>query len=173
MRSKELLIACAMVLVSLVPATAGGPDLSAYGTPVDPTIPVVPLPATRNEPPNKNWPAHVCAEIQRIEKVVISGVRPTDRGTIRIGLLMLETLHCGIDVSKKMAADEAVLEKAKSDADRAYDENMAAAAAASRYRDDPVIVEVPQGAAADPAPPRPFNCSTNRFGGGISNTTCR
>jgi hypothetical protein len=174
MKSKELLIACAMVLVSLVPATAGGADLSAYGTPVDPTTPVVPLPATRNEPPNKNWPAHVCAEIQRVEKIVISGpLRPTDRGMARGGLLMLEQLHCGIDVSKKLAADQAVLEEAQRKAARDYDENMAAAQSAASRPQEPIIVQVPQAAPADPAPPPTLNCFTNRLGGGMSTTTCR
>jgi hypothetical protein len=170
----RLLIACAMVLVSLVPATAGGTDLSAYGTPVDPTVPVVPPPVTRNEPTSKHWPAHVCAEIQRVETVVISGpLRPTDQGMARGGLLMLEQLHCGIDVSKKMAADEAALEEQQRKADRDYEESMAAAQSAASRSQEPIIVQVPQAAPADPAPPRPLNCFTTRFGGGISSTTCR
>jgi hypothetical protein len=172
MKSKEVLIACAMALVCPAPANAAGADLSAFGTPVDATVPVVPLPATRNEPPNKNWPAHVCAEIQRVEKVVISGpLRPSDRGMTRLGLLMLEQLHCGIDVSKKMAADEAALEEEQRNADRDYEESMAAAQRAAAQ--EPIIVQVPQAAPADPTPPRPLNCFTNRLGGGMSTTTCR
>jgi hypothetical protein len=173
MKSMGLMIAGAMALVSPAPANAAGADLSAYGTPVDPTIPAVLLPATRNEPSNKNWPAHVCAEIQRVEKVVISGLRPSDRGMTRIGLLMLEQLHCGIDVSKKMAADEAVLKEEQRKADRNYEESMAAAQSAASRSQEPIIVQVPQAAPADPAPPRPLNCFTNRLGGGMSTTTCR
>jgi hypothetical protein len=45
----------------------------------------------------------------------------------RIGLLMLEQLHCGIDVSKKIAADQAVLDEQQRQAQRDYEENMAAA----------------------------------------------
>jgi hypothetical protein len=173
MRSKELLIACAMFLVSLVPATAGPPDLSAYGTPVDPTVPVVPLPATRNEPTNKNWPAHVCAEIQREEKALIAGMQPSERGKFRLGLLTLEGLHCGIDVSKKMDADQVAMEEAHRKAQREYDEMLAAAQSDASPSQEPIIVQVPQAAPADPAPPRPLNCFTTRFGGGISSTTCR
>jgi hypothetical protein len=112
MRSKELLIACAMVLVSLVPATAGGPDLSAFGTPVDQTVPAAPAPPTWKEPANKHWPAHICAEIQRVEGIAVGGpLRPSDRGIARFGLLLLEQGHCGIDVSRKVAADQAVLDE--------------------------------------------------------------
>jgi hypothetical protein len=174
MKSKELLIACALIFVSLVPATAGGADLSAYGTPVDPTVPVVAPPVTWNEPTSKHWPAHVCAEIQRVEKVVISGpLRPSDRGMTRLGLLMLEGLHCGIDVRKKMAADQAALEDAQRKAERDYEESMAAAQSAAARSQEPIIVQVPQAAPAGPAPARPLNCFTNRLGGGMSTTTCR
>jgi len=113
MKSKELLIACAIALVSPGPANAGGADLSAFGTPVDPNVPVVPLPATRNESTNKRWPAHICAEIQRVEGIAVGGpLRPSDRGIARFGLLLLEQGHCGIDVSRKVAADQAVREGA-------------------------------------------------------------
>jgi hypothetical protein len=67
-----------------------------------------------------------------VEKVVISGARPTDRGMTRIGLLMLEQLHCGIDVSKKIAADQAVLDEQQRQAQRDYEENMAAAQRTAR-----------------------------------------
>lgn len=175
MKSKELLIACAMVLVSLVPATAGGPDLSAYGTPVDPTVPVVPLPTTRNEPANKNWPAHVCAEIQRVETSTASGFGPDIRGISRLGLLTLEGRHCGIDVSKKMDADQAAMEDAHRASQRSWDDIMDAAQSAASRDQDPIIVEVPQAASepAAPAPPRTLNCLTSRLGGGISTTNCR
>jgi hypothetical protein len=46
MKNKGLLIACAMALVSPAPANAAGADLSAFGTPVDPTVPLVPPPST-------------------------------------------------------------------------------------------------------------------------------
>jgi hypothetical protein len=161
MKNMGLMIAGAMALVSPAPANAGGADLSAYGTPVG------------NEPTNKNWPAHVCAEIQRMEKFVISGVRPTDRGTIRIGLLLLEELHCSIDISKKVAADQAILEDEQRKSQRDYEENMAAAQRAASGPQEPIIVQVPQAAPADTAPPRPLNCFTTRLGGGMSTTTCR
>jgi hypothetical protein len=175
MKSKEWLIACAMVLISLVPAAAGGLDLSTYGTPVDAAMPVVAPLTSRNEPANKNWPAHVCAEIQRVEGIAVSGpLAPTDRGTARGGLLLLEQLHCGIDVSRKMAADRAVLEQERQRAGQAFEDNMEAAAHAFRYR-EPVIVQVPQAdpEPAAPAPTRTMNCLTSRLGGGMSTTTCR
>ncbi len=118
MKNKELMIAGAMVLASLTPAKAAE-DLSSFGVPVETTGPVHPA-APLNEPASKRWPAHVCAEIQRVEKVVISGARPTDRGMTRIGLLMLEQLHCGIDVSKKIAADQAVLDEEQRKAQRDF-----------------------------------------------------
>jgi hypothetical protein len=172
MKNKGLLIACAMVLAAFGSARAAD-DLSAYGDPVGQTVPVVPLPATRNEPTNKNWPAHVCAEIQRVEKDVVSGMGPADRAMPRLGLLMLEGLHCGIDVSKKMSADQAALEEKQRMADRNYEESMAAAQSAAARSQEPIIVQVPQAAPADPAPARALNCFTSRLGGGMSTTTCR
>jgi hypothetical protein len=170
MKSKEVLIACAMALVCPAPAIAGGVDLSAFGTPVDQTVPAAPPPP--NEPTNRHWPAHICAEIQRVEGIAVGGpLRPSDRGIARFGLLLLEQGHCGIDVSRKIAADQAVLDEEQRRASRDFDENMAAAAA-SRSQ-EPIIVQVPQAGPADPAPPRPLNCFATRFGGGISSTTCR
>jgi hypothetical protein len=173
MKNRELMIAGAMALVSLTPAKAAE-DLSSFGVPVETTGPVHPA-APLNEPTNKHWPAHVCAEIQRVEKLVISGARPTDRGMTRIGLLMLEQLHCGIDVSKKIAADDAVLEDAQRKARRDYEENIAAAQRAASRPQEPIIVQVPQAAPASalPDPPPTVNCFTNRLGGGMSTTTCR
>jgi hypothetical protein len=174
MKNMGLMIVGALALMSPAPANAGGPDLSAFGTPVDPTIPVVPLPAARIEPPNKNWPAHVCAEIQRVENVVISGpLRPSDRGMARGGLLMLEQLHCGIDISKKVTADQAILDGERQKAQQDYEENMAAAQSAASRSREPIIIQVPQTAPADPTPSRPLNCFTSRLGGGMSTTTCR
>ncbi len=170
------MIVGATAMASVTSVKAGNvPDLAQFGTPVDTTMPAVPAPPTI-QPTNKYWPAHVCAEIQRVEKVVISGLRPTDQGMSRLGLLMLERRHCGIDVSKKLAADQAALEDALRKADRDYEESMAAAQrAASSSQEEPVIVQVPQAAPepAAPAPPRTLNCFTSRFGGGISTTTCR
>lgn len=176
MKSKVLLIACAVALVS-PRANAGGADLSAYGTPVDPTVPVIPrLLAAPNEPPNKNWPAHVCAEIQRVETSTASGFGPDIRGISRIGLLTLEARHCGIDVSKKMDADQAAMEDAHRASQRSWDDiTDAAQRAASSGSREPIILQVPQ-AAPEPtvsAPPAPLNCFTTRLGGGSSSTTCR
>ena len=173
MKNKELMIAGAMALVSLTPAKAAE-DLLSFGVPVETTGPVHPAPPL-NEPTNKHWPAHVCAEIQRVEKVVISGVRPTDRGMTRTGLLMLEQLHCGIDVSKKIAADQAVLDDERRKTQRDYEENMAAAQRAASRPQEPIIVQIPQAAPepAAPAPPPTLNCFTNRLGSGMSTTTCR
>lgn len=174
MKDKGLLIVCAMALVFPAPASAGGADLSAYGTSVDPTVPVLPPTVRLKEATNKHWPAHVCAEIQRVEGIVISGpLRPTDRGMARGGLLMLEQLHCGIDVSKKMAADQAVLDDAQRKAEQDYEESMAAAQSAASRSQEPIIVQVPQAAPADLTPPSPLNCFTSRLGGGMSTTTCR
>jgi hypothetical protein len=81
MKKRPLLIAGTIALASVTLVKAGdAPDLSAYGTPVETTGPVHPA-APSNEPMNRHWPANVCAEIQRVEKIVISGpLRPTDRG---------------------------------------------------------------------------------------------
>jgi hypothetical protein len=168
-KNRELIIVGAMALVSLTPAKAAE-DLSSFGTPVESTGPVHPA-----AEPN-HWPAHVCAEIQRVEKIVISGpLHPSDRGMARGGLLMLEQLHCGIDVSKKMAADQAAIDDERRKAQRDYDENMAAAQRAASRTQEPIIVQVPQAAPepAAPAPPPTLNCFTNRLGGGMSTTTCR
>jgi hypothetical protein len=173
MKSKVLLIACAMALVCPVPVNAAGADLSAFGTPVDPTVPVVPPPVARSEPTSNHWPAHVCAEIQRKEKELVAGMQPSERGKYRLGLLSLEGLHCGIDVSKKMDADQAAMDEAHRKTQLEYDEILAAAQSAASRDPDPIIVQVPQAAPADPAPPRSLNCFTTRFGGGISSTTCR
>jgi hypothetical protein len=173
MKNKELLIVCTMALVSPALANAGGADLSAYGTPVDTSVAVVPRRAIPNEPSNKNWPAHVCAEIQREEKTLIAGMQPSERGKFRLGLLTLEGLHCGIDVSKKMDADQVAMEEAHRKAQREYDEILGAAQSAASTSQEPDIVQVPQAAPADPAPPRTLNCFTSRLGGGMSTTACR
>ncbi|SDT11951.1 hypothetical protein SAMN05444158_4454 [Bradyrhizobium canariense] len=162
-------------LASVTAVKAGNaPDLSAYGTPVETIGPVHPV-APLNEPTTKHWPAYVCAEIRRTKNVVISGQRPADRGMTRLGLLMLEGLHCGIDVSKKMAADQALLEDAQRKADRDYEESMAAAQRAASRLEEPIIVQVPQAVPepAAPAPPPTLNCFTTRLGGGMSTTTCQ
>jgi hypothetical protein len=171
MKIKGLMIAGTVAWASMAPASAAD-DLSAYGTPVGP-------PVRQAAPPDEalsgHWPAHVCAEIQRVEGIVVSGpLAPTDRGTARGGLLLLEQLHCGIDVSRKMAADRAVLEQERQRAGQAFEDNMEAAAHAFRYR-EPVIVQVPQAdpEPAAPAPTRTMNCLTSRLGGGMSTTTCR
>ncbi|WP_204316939.1 hypothetical protein, partial [Klebsiella aerogenes] len=71
---------------------------------------------------------------------------------------MLEQLHCGIDVSEKLAADEAVLENEQRKAQRTYEKNMDAAqraaerAAAPR---EPIIIQVPQPAPASSLPDPP------------------
>jgi hypothetical protein len=173
MKNKELIIAGAMALSSVSPAKAAE-DLSSFGVPVETTGPVLPS-APLNESTKKHWPAHVCAEIQRMEKLVVSGARPTHRGMTRIGLLMLEQLHCGIDVSKKIAADQAVLDEERRKAQRDFEENMAAAQRAASRPQEPIIVQVPQAAPASslPDPPPTVNCFTNRLGGGMSTTTCR
>ena len=176
MKKSSLLVACAIGLTSAPLVKAGSaPDLSSFGQPVD--TPGAVQPATRsNVPMDKRWPARVCAEIQRVEKIVISGpLRPTDRGMARGGLLMLEQLHCGIDVSKKFAADQAVLDDERRKAQRDYEENMAAAERAPARPQEPIIVQVPQAAPAPiaPAPQPTMNCLTTRFGGGMSATSCR
>jgi hypothetical protein len=88
---------------------------------------------------------------------------------------MLEQLHCGIDVSKKMAADQAAIDAVQQKAQRDFDENIAAAQREASRPQEPVIVQVsaaaPEPAPAAPSPP--VNCFTTRFGGGMSTTTCR
>ncbi|MDH6261414.1 hypothetical protein [Bradyrhizobium sp. BR13661] len=167
-----------IALAALITPAKAAEDLSSFGTPVETTTPARPV-AQSKARANKLWSAEVCAEIQRIENVVISGpLHPSDRGMARGGLLMLEQLHCGIDVSEKLAADEAVLENEQRKAQRTYEKNMDAAqraaerAAAPR---EPIIIQVPQPAPASslPDPPATVNCSTTRLGGGMSSTTCR
>ena len=172
MKIKGLIIAGAMILTAFTPAKAAE-DLSSFGTPVETTGPVHPVAPLKEA--SKYWPPQVCAEIQRVEKEVISGARPPDRGMYRIGLLMLEQLHCGIDVSKKLAADQALLEGEKRKAQRDFEENMAAAQREASRPREPIIVQVPQAAPASSLPdPQPtVNCFTNRLGGGMSTTTCR
>jgi len=176
MKKRPLLIAGTIALASVTSAKAGdAPDLSSFGEPVETPGPVH-SPAPSNEPTDKRWPAHVCAEIQRVEKIVISGpLRPTDRGIARGGLLILEQGHCGIDVSKKFAADQAILDEERRKAQRDYEENMAAALRAASQPQQPIVVQVPQAAPASslPDPPPTVTCFTNRFGGGMSTTTCR
>jgi hypothetical protein len=172
MKKCLLLIAGAAALASATVVKAGDlPDLSQFGTPVDTTVPAIPAPPTIKLT-SKYWPAHVCAEIQRVEKDVTSGLGPADRAMPRLGLLMLEGLHCGIDVSKKMADDQAALEAAQRKADY---ESMAAAQRAAPRFEEPDTVQVPQDAPEPraPAPPRALNCLTSRLGGGMSTTTCR
>jgi hypothetical protein len=172
---RPLLIAGAIALASATSAKAGSaPDLSAFGDPVE-AVESGHASTSSRESPNKQWPAHVCAEIQRVEKIVISGpLRPSDRGIARGGLLILEHAHCGIDVSKKFAADQAIIEEDGRKARQDYEENMAATRAASPPQ-EPIIVQVPQEPPAPviPAPPPTMNCFTTRFGGGMSTTTCR
>jgi hypothetical protein len=175
MKKRLLLIAGTAALASVTLVRAGdASDLSSFGTPVETTGPVRPV-APSNEPTSRQWPAHVCAEIQRVEKDVTSGRGPVDRAMPRLGLLMLEGLHCGIDVSKKMAADLAALEAAQGKADRDYEESMAAAQRAASRLEEPIIVQVPQAAPelATPVPSPAVNCFTTRLGGGMSTTTCR
>ena len=156
----------AVTLLSLAPAKAAE-DLSGFGTSVD---------GPRVQPTSRGgWAADVCAEIKRVEKLVSEDARPADRGMLRIGLLHLEMKHCGIDISKKLAADQAALEELQRQSRREFEENMAAAQV-SRPR-QPIIVQVPQGS-SDPSslpdhPSPPVNCVITRLGGGMSSTICR
>jgi hypothetical protein len=84
--STGFMIACVLVLMSFSSAKAAE-DLSSFGELIAKTAPFRES-APADKPANRLWPADVCAEIQRMEKVVISGARPTDRGMVRIGLLM-------------------------------------------------------------------------------------
>ncbi|TKV78004.1 hypothetical protein FDV58_27785 [Bradyrhizobium elkanii] len=173
MPGTKLVIASVMALVSLTSARAAE-DLSSFGEPVV-TNESVHADEQSSGPANKIWPRHVCAEIQRVEKIVSLNARPTDRGMTRIGLLMLEERHCGIDVGKKIAADQAVLGDEQRKARRDYEENIAAAQRAASQPPEPIIVQVPQATQTPglPDPPPTVNCFTNRLGGGMSTTTCR
>lgn len=167
-----ILIASGMIFFPLTAKAAE--DLSSFGVPVETAKPI--NPAVSNEPTKKRWPAHVCAEILRVENIVISGpLRPTDRGLARGGLLLLEQLHCGIDVSKKFAADQNILDDEQRKAQRDYEEAMDAAQRIVAQPREPIVVQVPQVPAASslPDPSFPLNCLTTRLGGGISTTTCR
>jgi hypothetical protein len=173
MKSRNCAIVGVLALIALTSAKAAE-DLSSLGEPVAKGE------ATRatsqtNEPANKPWPAHVCAEIQRVEKVVISGARPTDRGMTRIGLLMLEQSRCGINVSKKIEADQAVLDDEQRKNQQDYEENIAAAQREALRPQPSIVIEVPQEPAQStlPAPSPPVTCLTTRLVGGMSSTSCR
>ena len=167
-----LTLAVCLLSWPVVTSTKAAEDLSAFSVPAGSAVPD----ATSGQVSTQLWPAHVCAEIRRVEKTVISGARPTDRGMTRIGLLMLEQLHCGIDVSKKLQADQAVLETERQKAQSDYQDNLEAAVRAGSGPHEPIVVQTPQAdvpQAAPPSPPRTIQCFTNRFGAGMSSTTCR
>jgi hypothetical protein len=76
---------------------------------------------------------------------------------------------------EQIAADQAVLDEEQRKAERDFQENMAAAQRAASRPQEPFIVQVPEAApeSAAPAPSPTLNCFTNRFGDGMSTTTCR
>jgi len=167
MRMRGLMIVGALTMLSLASAKAAE-DLSGFGIPVD---------GQRAQATSRGgWTADVCAEIQRVEKMVSEDARPIDRGMLRYGLLHLEMKHCGIDISKKLAADQAALEEIRRQSGREFDENMAAAQREASRPPQPIIVQVPQGSSGQsslPDPSPPVNCLTTRLGGGMSTTSCR
>ena len=75
MKVKVLTIVVTVVMLSLSPLAKAAEDLSRFGTPVD-------GPGAKNtkQTANDGWPPHVCAEIQRVEKIAAAGARPSDRG---------------------------------------------------------------------------------------------
>lgn len=157
------------LLIFFTPAL--GQDLSGFGVRVEGG-------ATRSvtHASKGDWTPAVCVEIQRMEKLVTEGARPTDRPLLRVGLLFLQQKHCGVDVSAKLAADQKVLDDAKGQADRDFEQNMEAAArAAATPPPSPTIViqsaPAPSSSLPDPSPS--INCTTTRLGGGISTTNCR
>ncbi|MBR1236606.1 hypothetical protein [Bradyrhizobium sp. AUGA SZCCT0182] len=164
---RRLAIVVALTLLFLSPARAAE-DLSRFGTPVD---------EPRVQATSRGgWTADVCEEIKRVEKLVSEDARPVDRGMLRYGLLHLEMKHCGIDVSKKLAADQAALEEIRRQSGREFEENMAAAQRQATRPQRPIIVQVPQGSSGQsslPDPSPPVNCLTTRLGGGMSTTSCR
>jgi hypothetical protein len=164
------MIVGALTLLSLAPAKAAE-DLSGFGIPVDgPDV------KSTKQTTKRSWAADVCAEIQRVEKLVSEDARPSDRGMLRYGLLHLEMKHCGIDISNKLDADQAALEEIRRQSGREFDENMAAAQREVSRPPQPIIVQVPQGSSGQsslPDPSPPVNCLTTRLGGGMSTTSCR
>jgi hypothetical protein len=169
MRMKGLMIVGALTLLSLSPAKAAE-DLSGFGIAVD-----GPGAKTTKQTTKGGWAADVCAEIQRVEKMVIEDARPVDRGMLRYGLLILEIKHCGIDISKKFAADQAALEEVRRQSNQEFEENLAAARRETSRPQQPIIVQVPQAPAQSslPDPSPPVSCFTTRLGGGMSTTSCR
>jgi hypothetical protein len=165
---KGLMIVGALTL-SLASAKAAE-DLSGFGIPVD-----VPGAKSTKHTTGGGWAAGVCAEIQRVEKMVIEEARPVDRGMLRFGLLTLEMKHCGIDISKKLAADQAALEEVRRQSNQEFEENLAAARREASRPQQPIIVQVPQAPARSslPDPSPPVSCFTTRLGGGMSTTSCR
>ena len=103
-----------------------------------------------------DWTPAVCAEIQRMEKMVTEDARPSDRPLLRIGLLFLQQKHCGIDISAKLAADQKILEQDEARAKQSYQENMEAASRA----------------ASSPAPAPSLHCITRRLPSGAVSTDC-
>ena len=153
---KGLMIVGALTL-SLASAKAAE-DLSGFGIPVD-----VPGAKSTKQTTGGGWAADVCAEIQRVEKMVIEDARPVDRGMLRFGLLTLEMKHCGIDISNKLAADQAALEEIRRQSGREFDENMAAAQREESRPPQPIIVQVPQGSSGPSSPPQRVTHNRNPF----------
>jgi len=122
-----------------------------------------------------DWTPAICAEIQRMEKMVTEDARPADRPMLRIGLLFLQQKHCGIDISAKLAADQKVLDDAKGRADRDYERSMEAAAraAATPAPSPTIVIQSAPTPSSLPDPSPHINCTTTRLGGGMSTTSCR
>lgn len=126
-------------------------DLSEFGEKVEA---VTVNPAKRTS--KGNWTRAACTDVQRMEKMITEGARPTDRPFLRMGLLFLQQEHCGIDVSAKLAADQKILDDEKRQADRDFKQNMEAASRA----------------ASSPPPAPSMHCLTRRLPNGAVSTDC-
>ena len=144
-------------------------DLSGFGVKVEGAV------GATTRAPKGDWPPAVCAEIQRMEKMLTEDARPTDRPLLRIGLLFMQREHCGVDISAKLAADQKVLDDAKGRADRDYEQSMEAAAraAATPPPSPTIVIQSAPAPSSLPDPSPPINCTTTRLGGGILATSCR
>lgn len=155
----------ALLTLLLSPASAEV-DLSQFGTPVE----QAPAP---NRTAKSGWSPGVCADILRMERMVTEDARPTDRGMLRIGLLLLQQQHCGVDIRAKVAADQRVLDEAQRKSQQRFQENIEAAARAATPPPAPsVVIQVPQASSA-PDPTPSIHCFTTRLGGGMSTTNCQ
>jgi hypothetical protein len=96
----------------------------------------------------ERWPPGPCADVARVRVVLEKDRPPPEKAMVRLGVLLIQREHCGIDVKADMDADFAALQHEIDDAER-------------RGR-----------RAASPTPRQPMHCLTVPMSGGDSMTNC-